>query len=149
YRTKTANQQVRVDLISPTATNLLSIDSADVLRNLFITDPDPKTGTTTNGTVNVPITASLGDLKAFAGKTVRLRIAATNNQGKLIVGVDNVKVTATFSDSASPTISGLALRNPGPLTNGLPTTTDPTFVGRVVEDGSPNNLAYIEFDPNN
>jgi hypothetical protein len=30
---------------------------------------------------------------AFAGQTIRLRIASTNNRGKLIVGVDNVKTS--------------------------------------------------------
>ncbi len=144
--TRVANQQVRVDIMDP-AGDLLGIDGAHgVLRAEFVTKPsDP-----TNSSVLFTITDN--DLSAFAGKTIRLRIAETNNQGKLIVGVDQVKLIASFVDGVPPILSSVRLQNPGFVgdPNGnTPHTTDTTINGNVNDNGSVNNIAYVEFDPNN
>src|SRR5262249_35122843 len=115
----TANQQVRVDIMNPNGQLLGTTSATGVLRNEFLSAPgDP---------VSRTITINDNNLTAFKGQTIRLRIAAVNNRGKLIVGVDNVKLTALFDDTANPTLTGLKLRNPGVLgTDDLLHTTDPT-----------------------
>src|SRR5262249_13910808 len=83
-------------------------------------------------------------------RTVRLRIASANNRGQLIVAVDNVQVQTLFNDSEAPTITGLSLRNPGVGATASfgGATTDPTVVGQASDNGSPSNVAFVEFDPN-
>src|SRR5262249_14435155 len=74
------------------------------------------------------------------------------NQGKLLVGVDNVQLSATFDDVQAPVLSSVRLRNPGFLgsPDGLtPHTTDPTIVGQVGDNGGVNNLDHVAFDVNN
>jgi hypothetical protein len=144
YRTVAANQQVRVDIMDPTAPGftLLGVTSTTgVLRNEF------QTVQTTPMTDAVTIT---DDLTAFAGKTILLRIGTTNNQGKLIVGVDDVQVNATFADTAPPTLSGIRLRDAGFLgapDGKTPHTTDSTIVGQVIAPFGIGSIGYIEFDP--
>jgi D-alanyl-D-alanine carboxypeptidase len=83
-----ANQQFRVDLISPTAP-IDSLASADVLLNVFHTsDGDP----TSRKPADVVV-----DVSALAGQTVRLRLAEADNQGPLRVGVDHVRFESTGS----------------------------------------------------
>src|SRR5262249_51204452 len=112
-------------------------------KNLYVTsqtDPSVQTVTRTF------------DLTAFAGSLIRLRVAAANNQGKLLVGVDNVQLSATFDDVQAPVLSSVRLRNPGFLgsPDGLtPHTTDPTIVGQVGDNGGVNNLDHVAFDVNN
>ncbi len=131
------NQQVRVDVLTPSG-DVLS--NAGVLLNVFSTSPN-----------DAPVQlVQLGtDLSAYKGQTVRLRIAAANNMGKLIVGVDNVRLNVQYTDTTAPTLASVGLRNPGfsVVTGGVavPQTTDPTITGRVNDDGSINNLAYIKF----
>jgi hypothetical protein len=163
YTLQTANQQVRVDIIDPTVLDPNNVNSpfdvgSSVLENLFVTRP------------GTPLTAPYGtislsniDLSAFKGRTIRLRIAAANNQAQLLVGVDDVHLVATYSDNLAPIITGLQLRNPGAgATSSFGgSTTDPTIVGRVVDDGlsgadafgaplgSPNNLAKVIIDTAN
>ncbi len=93
-----------------------------------------------------------------------LRVAETNNQGQLLVGVANVKLITQFNVSTPPTVSNVALRDAGytvssdsPLANGsLPIhTTDPTIIGQISDEGGLNspvakgNVAYVEFDLSN
>ncbi|HZT82463.1 MAG TPA: hypothetical protein VFA26_19700, partial [Gemmataceae bacterium] len=116
--------------------------SSGVFQNLFQTTPTQS---------NVETVSKTANLLAFAGLPIRIRFAATNNRGKLIMSVDSVSLKATFSDSAAPTLGNLALRNPGFIdaTDGLSHTTDPTLMGRVGDNGTPNNIAYIGIDTNN
>jgi D-alanyl-D-alanine carboxypeptidase len=90
YDTPEANQQFRIDLLSPSA----PIDSAakgDVLVNVFGTSPgDP---------VRRPPTEVSLDVSAWAGQTVRLRLATTDNQGPLRVGVDNIRFQRIGGDA--------------------------------------------------
>jgi hypothetical protein len=143
FRIGADNQQVRVDIVDPAAPSILTVDPTFVFRNEFITklnDPAVR-----------QITITDADLTAFAGKTIRLRVAATNNRGRLIVGVDNVTVLAKFGDSTKPTLSGVGLRNPGFLgsPNGAtPHTTDPTIIGTVSDNGGLKNIRFIVFDVN-
>jgi CubicO group peptidase (beta-lactamase class C family) len=83
-----ANQQFRVDLMSPTAP-IDSLASADVLLNVFHTSHgDP--------TSRMPADVVV-DVSTLAGQTVRLRLAEADNQGPLRVGFDNVRFEPTGS----------------------------------------------------
>ena len=77
-----ANQQFRIDLVAPSAP-IDSVAHRDVLANIFKTsagDPDRRQ----------PSTVSV-DLSRWAGRTLRLRLAATDNRGPLRAGVDNIR----------------------------------------------------------
>jgi D-alanyl-D-alanine carboxypeptidase len=76
------NEQFRIDLVAPSAP-IDSVAQGDVLVNIFKTsagDPDRRE----------PSTVSV-DLSRWAGRTVRLRLAATDNQGPLRAGVDDIR----------------------------------------------------------
>jgi D-alanyl-D-alanine carboxypeptidase len=82
YDTPEANQQFRIDLVRPSAP-IDSVARGDVLANVFRTSPgDP--------TRRQPTEVRL-DVSAWAGQTVRIRLAGTDNQGPLRVGVDNIR----------------------------------------------------------
>jgi hypothetical protein len=136
-----ANQQVRVDIMDPNA-DIRDV-GAGVLRNAFITRQGPPR--------TLPYTTYTTDVTAFRGRTVRFRVAEVNNQGRMIVGIDDVQLQAVYTDTQPPTINGLRLRNPGfgatPSFAG--NTTDPTIAGQVSDDGSPSNVAYVAFDLSN
>jgi D-alanyl-D-alanine carboxypeptidase len=77
-----ANQQFRIDLLGPSAP-IDSVAKGDVLVNVFRTSPgDPARRQPTDVRV---------DVSAWAGQTVRLRLAGTDNQGPLRTGVDNIR----------------------------------------------------------
>jgi D-alanyl-D-alanine carboxypeptidase len=76
------NQQFRIDLAAPSAP-IDSVARRDVLVNLFATAAgDPGRGG--------PRTVSV-DVSRWAGRTVRLRLAVTNNSGPLRAGVDDIR----------------------------------------------------------
>ena len=76
------NQQFRIDLAAPSAP-IDSVARRDVLVNIFATATgDPGRGG--------PRTVSV-DLSRWAGRTVRLRLAVTNNSGPLRAGVDDLR----------------------------------------------------------
>jgi D-alanyl-D-alanine carboxypeptidase len=82
YDTPEANQQFRIDLVGPAAP-IDSVAKDDVLANVFHTSPgDPARRQPTEVRM---------DVSAWAGQTVRLRLATTDNQGPLRVGVDNIR----------------------------------------------------------
>jgi CubicO group peptidase (beta-lactamase class C family) len=82
YETPQANQQFRIDLVDPSAP-IDSVGKTDVLVNVFQTSPgDPDT--------SEPTPVSI-DLSRWAGQTVRLRFAGTDNQGPLRAGVDDIR----------------------------------------------------------
>jgi D-alanyl-D-alanine carboxypeptidase len=77
-----ANQQFRIDLVAPSAP-IDSVAQGDVLVNVFATsagDPDRRE----------PSTVSV-DVSRLAGRTVRLRLATTDNRGPLRAGVDDIR----------------------------------------------------------
>jgi CubicO group peptidase (beta-lactamase class C family) len=85
-----ANQQFRIDLMEPSAP-IDSVAKGDVLVNLFRTSPgDPAHRQPTDVSV---------DVSAWAGQTVRLRLAGTDNQGPLRVGVDNIRLRRAGRDA--------------------------------------------------
>jgi hypothetical protein len=138
------NQQVRVDLLRAGA-DPFSVNPADILLSIFHTENgDDLTQINQLGGFSDDL-ATLG----LAGQTVRLRIAAVNNQGKLIVGVDDVKLVARYDDTALPKLDTIKLRTPGTNAGQVPQTTDPTLTGRVSDNGGVGNIAYVEFDPTN
>jgi D-alanyl-D-alanine carboxypeptidase len=86
YDTPGANQQFRIDLVRPSAP-IDSVAKGDVLVNVFHTSPgDPARRQPTEVSV---------DVSAWAGQTVRLRLATTDNGGPLRVGVDNIRFRRT------------------------------------------------------
>jgi D-alanyl-D-alanine carboxypeptidase len=90
YDTPEANQQFRIDLVAPSAP-IDSVAKSDVLVNLFHTSPgDP---------ARRPPTEVRLDVSAWAGQTVRLRLATTDNQGPLRVGVDNIRFRRIGGDA--------------------------------------------------
>jgi D-alanyl-D-alanine carboxypeptidase len=77
-----ANEQFRIDLVAPSGP-IDSVAHRDVLVNIFATSaggPDRRE----------PSTISV-DLSRWAGRTVRLRLAVTDNQGPLRGGVDDIR----------------------------------------------------------
>jgi D-alanyl-D-alanine carboxypeptidase len=90
YDTPEANQQFRIDLLRPSAP-IDSVAKGDVLANIFRTSPgDPARRQPTEVRV---------DVSAWAGQTVRLRLAGTDNQGPLRVGVDNIRLRRIGRDA--------------------------------------------------
>jgi hypothetical protein len=90
------NQQLRIDVIKPEAP-LESLDPADVLRTVFATKPgDPLRMTPRRLTA---------DLSAFAGQTVRIRIANAVTEEVFNAGIDAVSIT-TFAPGRSPSRGG-------------------------------------------
>jgi CubicO group peptidase (beta-lactamase class C family) len=76
------NQQFRIDLVDPSAP-IDSVEKPDVLANVFQTSPgDPAR--------REPTPVSI-DLSRWAGQTIRLRLAGTDNQGPLRAGVDDIR----------------------------------------------------------
>lgn len=80
------NQQLRVDVMKPTAP-IESLNPADILATVFATKTgDPPTMAPT------PLSANLS---AFAGQTVRIRIANAAGDGEFNTSLDNVSITST------------------------------------------------------
>jgi CubicO group peptidase (beta-lactamase class C family) len=82
YESPEPNQQFRIDLIDPSAP-IDSVADGDVLVNVFRTSPADPT--------SLEPTAVSVDLSPWAGQTVRLRLAQSDNQGPLRAGVDNIR----------------------------------------------------------
>ncbi len=136
--------------------DFLSVNSTgsgpdQVLEQLFQTYPAG------SAAPSVPFTTDLAsysgvitaNLAQFAGKTIRIRIAAVNNQGPLIVGVDNVKLNVEFANSTAPKLANLAVNNPSFVSSGIPYTNDPTITGTINAPYGLGSIAYVAFDPTN
>jgi hypothetical protein len=134
----TPDQQVAVDIVDPNA----NVTFAPSQLSIFNTSSNPPN----EGFVDVS-----ANLLSFAGKTIRLRIAGVDNQGNLIVGVDNVKLQTTFADTTGPSFSSLRVRNPGTTVgaNNTAVTTDPTIVGAVSDAAGLAGIAFVQVDPTN
>jgi CubicO group peptidase (beta-lactamase class C family) len=90
YDVPEANQQFRIDLVRP-STPIDSVAQGDVLVNVFATSPgDPDR--------REPTAVSV-DVSPWAGQTVRLRLAGTDNSGPLRVGVDDIRFEPIGSDT--------------------------------------------------
>lgn len=90
------NQQFRIDVIRPEAP-LESLDPSDILRTVFATKRgEPQ---------HMAPTRLTTDLSAFAGQTVRIRIATAVTEEVLNAGVDAVSI-ATSPPGASPARGG-------------------------------------------
>ena len=91
--TVSPNQQFRVDILDPAA-GPQDLGAA-VLENLFLTNPgDP---------LLQPYQTITADLSAYAGQTIRLRFAETDNSNFFNVGIDAVSVDAATHAHAIPT----------------------------------------------
>ena len=83
------NQRARVDIVTTTA-DPFSLDAADVLLNLFETQPtDPLVSGYTNYAFDI---TSL--LQTYSGQTLRLRFAEVDNVAPFTFGVDNVSINS-------------------------------------------------------
>lgn len=86
------NQQYRIDVMKPDAP-IESLDPADILRTLFVTKP--------GGPQSMAPTRLTANLSAFAGQTVRLRIANAVHEEVFNAGVDAVSIASTAPGGAS------------------------------------------------
>jgi hypothetical protein len=77
------NQQLRVDLVKPTAP-LRSMADRAILANVFRTKKVDAN--------RMPPTLLHADLSSFVGTTVRLRVVEVDNQGNFQVGADNAQL---------------------------------------------------------
>ena len=84
------NEQFRIDLIRPSAP-IDSVAKHDVLVNVFRTAPG-------DANLHHPSEVS-ANVSRFAGRTVRLRLAATENQAPLLAGVDDIRFVRVGPDS--------------------------------------------------
>jgi len=75
----TPNQQFRVDIVDPAD----PVETARILKRVYSTERGMPTSFTTRVS---------SDMKAFAGRTVRVRFAEVDNQLFFNVGVDNVRI---------------------------------------------------------
>jgi hypothetical protein len=108
------NQQVRVDVLKPNAP-IESLSPNDILTTVYASKPgDPEA---------LQPTLLTADLSAFAGQTVRLRIADVAQDGMMIAGVDGVSIDSTPLPVPQP--------EPSPATK-LPSNAFST--GRLVRD---------------
>ena len=81
-----ANQQLRIDVMDPAAP-VASLAGGDVLANVFKTQVgDPTT---------LAPTLVSADLSAFAGQTVRVRIAEADNQGFFQASADDISISSS------------------------------------------------------
>lgn len=88
------NQQVRIDVMKPTAP-ITSLAPGDILTTIFASSEAENV----EGEVppaELPPRLFSADLSAFAGQTVRLRIAVAVTNAPLEALVDNVSVTSTL-----------------------------------------------------
>jgi hypothetical protein len=94
------NQQARIDIMDPVAA--VTDMGAGILLNVYRTAVgDPAVS---------GYTAVVAGLSAFAGRTIRLRIAEVDNQGVFYLGVDAVSIDATtLAPTEVPTLSDAAL----------------------------------------
>lgn len=91
-----ADQQVRVDVMKA-GSPVSSLSPADILATVFATkEGDP---------VEIGWTHLTANLSAFAGQTVRLRVAVTDNQNFLFAGVDAVTINSTAPPSIAPPVT--------------------------------------------
>ena len=108
FGTPTLNQQARVDILRG-GTDPFSVSSADVLLNLYQTQPgNPLVSGYT--TINRDLTALL---LANLGQTLRLRFAETDNVFTFQLGVDNVNLEATIPEPTTLLLVGSGLTGIG------------------------------------
>jgi hypothetical protein len=99
------NQQVRVDVLKPNAP-IESVSPNDILATVYAS----KAGDPTE----LPPTVIGADLSAFAGQTVRLRVADAVQDGAMVAGIDGVSITS------------IPLPQPAPTPAGPPATSSPS-----------------------
>jgi hypothetical protein len=118
------NAQYRIDVMKPGAA-ITSVDPADILLNVFQT----KTGDPTN----LPPEKITADLTPFAGQTVRLRFAESDNNGVLNASTDDVQVKLVHDD---PDVSlGTPTRDRTNGTATLPATVNGPGTLEISGDG--------------
>ena len=84
-----ANQQFRIDLLDPSAP-IDSVASGDVLVNVFRTSQDDEVARLS--------TRVKVDVSRWAGRSLPLRLAATENRGPMRVGVDDIRFEPIDAD---------------------------------------------------
>jgi hypothetical protein len=97
FATPVLNQQVRVDILT-TSAGAFSVAPADVLQNLYQTNPGAPLVSGYN-TIQVNVSALL---QANAGQTLRLRFAEVDNVAPFNLGVDSVSINESASGVPEP-----------------------------------------------
>jgi hypothetical protein len=109
------NQQARVDILVANPSNEFSVGPADVLLNVFQTQPgDPSAGLFSQGSYTLQTTDLTAFLHAHEGQTLQLRFAAANSFPYLQLGVDAVSLSVA-TPAAVPEPASLALLGTGLL----------------------------------
>ena len=106
------NQQARVDILLNSVSDAFSVAPADVLLNVYQT---PNGQALPSGYVSFSVDVS-SLMTTYAGQSLRLRFAETDNMGEFQMGVDNVRFeagaappTVPVPEPASWALTGLAL----------------------------------------
>jgi len=107
------NQQLRVDLVRPTA-QLRSMKASDILATIF--------RTRVGAPAQIAPRVLRRDLSRFEGRTVRLRIAEVDNQFFFQAGVDAVRLVdiEDRDDESWPSAGRANLRDDGAATTATP-----------------------------
>jgi hypothetical protein len=135
--TDAANQQYRIDVMNPSAA-VTSVAPGDVLTPIFQSQPsEPRTQAPKE------ITA---DLSAFAGQTVRIRLAEVDNHGFLSAAADDVRIESKPIAVVAPVTTPPATTPPATTS---PTTRPPTTgpSGSVVARCSSRRRITIHLRP--
>ncbi|GCL64866.1 PQQ-dependent sugar dehydrogenase [Pseudaquabacterium pictum] len=102
------NQQARIDILLDSVADDFSVSTTDVLLNLYQT---PNGAALPDGYVSFSVDVS-SLMTTYAGQSLRLRFAETDNLGEFQMGVDNVRFVDAgkpVPEPASWTLAGLAL----------------------------------------
>lgn len=136
-----ANQQFRVDIISPSAALGTTADGpTDVLKSILRGqnpgDPNPDGAGISVG--SIPYTEKTVDLTPYAGQTVRLRFAVSQSLFYIDAFVDNVRLTST-----GPVVNQPPTAVPGPNSNIHPGTLATLNGSGSFDDNTPSaSLSY-------
>lgn len=118
-----ANQQVRVDVMRA-GSAVTSLEPSDILVPVFATkEGDPE---------EIGWTRLTANLSAFAGQTVRIRIASVDNEDFLNVGVDDVSITNNTEPAPPVTTTGATPASPT-VTPVTPSCTVPKLTGKKLK----------------
>jgi hypothetical protein len=134
-----SNQQLRVDVMSPSAP-IESVSPGDILATVFANqNGDPEFMLPTRFTT---------DLTAFAGQTVRLRIANAVHNAPFYAAVDGVSIASAQLSLPSNTITkGKLTLNKKKGTGKLKITVPGPGVLNVVSKGKPKRIKPFKLSP--
>lgn len=144
------NQQVRIDIMNPAAA--LDDVGAGVLANVFRWPAAATPGPSTTGSGYQSLQF---DMSAYAGRTVRLRIAEVDNRQSLFFGVDALSiwsgsVPGALDAPANPAFfaQGGSVQLTSPPVSSIPGQTVTSYVARCVPQGGGAAVTVTSSSPN-